>query len=137
MTSKGHKNKTYSLEVWDETTIYLGIEKKIGDKAKTVENEIVDFTGLLQKDGSGWSKEQRLVITTDCCRIDEIWSKKITKTGLHTVILPVIKTDEFPLTIFVAGNICNRLKIILLVAFYLIIPFYHINIILLIYFRTF
>ena len=104
MASKGHKNKTYSLEVWHEKTIYLGIENKLGEKT-TVENEITDFTGLLRKDGSGWSKEQTMIITTDCCKIDEIWSKKITKTGLHTVILPVIKTDEFPLTIFVAGSI--------------------------------
>ena len=105
MTSNGHKNKTYSIEVRNQTTIYLGIQKKFGDKPKEVENEIYDFTGLLGKDGSGWKNEQRLTILTDCCKIDEIWSKKITKTGLHTVILPVIKTDEFPLTIFVAGNI--------------------------------
>ena len=100
MTSKGHKNKTYSLEVLNETTIYLGIEKK-----SSIENEITAFTRHLGKKESGWSKEKRLAITTDCCKIDEIWSKRIKETGIHTIILPVIETGEFPLTIFVTGNI--------------------------------
>ena len=93
ISSKGHKNKTYSIEVWNETTIYIGIQKYRNTK-------ITDFLGILNK--NGWQQEEVKLIT-DCCTIDEIWKKKMTTTGLHTVILPVIETDEFLMTIFVTG----------------------------------
>lgn len=47
INSKGHKNKTYSLEVRNETTIHLAIQENTGEEAK---KEVTDFTALLRKD---------------------------------------------------------------------------------------
>ena len=102
ISSKGHANKTYSLEVWNETTLYLGLQNNLGRADGEFDKEITAFTTILGKKGSGWTKEPTIV-TTDCCRIDEIWSMKKTTIGLHTITLPIIKTDEFPFVIFVAG----------------------------------
>ena len=94
-SSKGHKNKTYSIEIWNETTIYIGIQKYRNTK-------ITDFVGILNK--NGW-KQEKVKVKIDCCTMDEIWKKEMTTTGLHTVTLPVIETDEFLFTIFVTGEI--------------------------------
>ena len=94
-SSKGHKNKTYSIEVWNDTTIYIGIEKYKN-------TEIADFVAILNK--TGWTKES-LTVKTDCCTMDKIWTKKMTTPGLNTISLPVIETDEFLFTVFVTGII--------------------------------
>ena len=86
-------NKTYSIEVWNETTIYIGIQKYRNTKVN-------DFVAILNK--KGW-KQEKVKLKTDCCTMDEIWKKKMTMTGLHTVTLPVIETDVFLMTIFVTG----------------------------------
>ena len=102
ISSKGHANKSYSLEAWNETTLYLGIHKNDGRTDEELEKEITAFTTILGKKGSGWTKEP-MIVTTDCCKINEIWSMKKTATGLHTITMPIIKTDEFPFVIFVTG----------------------------------
>ena len=93
-------NKTYSIEVWNETTIYLGIQDNRNSK-------ITDFVAILSK--NGWLKKQNMVVKTDCCKMDEIWTKKTTTTGLHTIALPIIEAEEFFLTVFITGMIFRYL----------------------------
>ena len=92
-------NEKYTIVISNETTVYLGIRKNIGRNNVAVENAITNFTSLL--DSNVWTKEQ-MTISTDCC---EFWVHKKTTQELQTMAFPMIHSDEFPMTIFVAGKI--------------------------------
>ena len=108
ISSKGHKNKAYSVTVLNETALYLGIRKNAGKNDKAIKDAISFFTkGDSKNQGieqSQWTKEE-MDISADCCEFWVYRTKEIQPFGLLTITLPTIKTEEFPFTIFIAGII--------------------------------
>ena len=91
-------NKKYAIVISNETTVYFGIRRNIGRDNVEVRNAITNFTSLL--DSNVWSKKQ-MTISADCC---EFWAHKKTTPGLQTLAFPIIHSDEFPMTIVIAGK---------------------------------
>ena len=101
--SKGHKDKAYSIKVLNKTTIYLGISKSAGKKNATIKNAIKIFTkgddkteGLERSQWNEWEME----ISADCCNF---WKIEQKESGLNSITLPQIKTENFPFVMFIAG----------------------------------
>ena len=93
-------------------TIYLGIRRNIGndDRGNTnaIGKAITNFTSTLDK--NIWIEEQ-LTISADCCKF---WAHTKKTNESETFSLPTINTDEFPITVFIAGKVIKVLYILFL-----------------------
>ena len=103
IATTGHQEMGYTIRVLSRAKIYLAIQEssELPETSNKDRSRVVEFTSLLSK--HGWIKMESM-LTTSCCKIKNIWEMNQIKKGINTLNLPQIKTNEFRLLVFVAGE---------------------------------
>ena len=81
-------NSDWSVEVHGPSTIYLA------------ETNTKHETDMIKR---GWKKEADEVIIS-CCKLGQIWKKRMKNQNLNTVNLPKMGPEEAPRIVFIKGN---------------------------------